>query len=104
MTNERGRGFFDNLSGLPRIEATVGSEDDFDVFHIRPAETAPAPWEPIVDALSLNIQASAKKAGITLPDLRFRILTNPDTDNIHGSHFGTLNGAKKKAENIRRDK
>jgi hypothetical protein len=87
---------------LPRIEATVGG-DELDtpfVLHVRPAETAPTPWEPIIDSMSLHLQAFASRLGITLPDLRFRIITDPNTDDIAGTHFGTLPGAIQKAEQI----
>lgn len=90
--------FFKPLESLQRIESATG--EGFDTLDIRPAETAPAPWEPIVDAASLHIQATAKKVGIRLPDVRFRIITNIETDGIYGTHFGTLEGAVKKAERI----
>lgn len=86
---------------LPSIEATVGHETDFDVLHVRPAEALPTPWEPPIDNTSLAVQKVAKKMGLKLPDLRFRIMTNPNTDDIHGTHFGTLEGAVEKATTIR---
>ena len=36
-----------------------------------------------------------------MPDYRFRIITNPDTDGIEGVHFGTLEGVIKKATKLR---
>lgn len=90
--------FFRPLDNLQRIETAIG--EGFDALDIRPAEAAPALWEPIVDAASLHVQAAAKKIGIRLPNVRFRIFTNIETDSIHGSHFGTLEGAIKKAERI----
>ena len=41
-----------------------------------------------------------EKVGIELPDVRFRIITDPHTDEIPGTHFGTQEGAINKAEMI----
>ncbi len=86
-----------------RIEATVEDElEDVYVLHVRPAETPPLPWEPPVDALSLHLQRlAAGFLGVELPDIRFRIITEMNSDGIEGGHFGTPAGALRKAEKIR---
>lgn len=86
-----------------RIEGKAGDElEDFYVLHVRPAETAPLPWEPPVDALSLHLQKLARGyLGIEPPDIRFRIITEMNSDGIKGGHFGTPAGALRKAEKIR---
>lgn len=89
------------LEANPRkqIEATIsyGPEDMF-AFHVRPAECVDISFEPPIDALSLHLQRFAQaRLGITLPDLRFRVVTNPTTDGIAGFYFGTLRGAVRKA-------
>lgn len=92
--------FFRPLKYLGQIEVVIShDEDDFIPFTVRPAECAPVPWEIIADALSLHLQGLVKnKLGMTLPDVRFRIITNPITDGIDGVHLGTLDGAIKKAK------
>lgn len=93
--------------GPNRIEATVGNElEDCYVLHIRPAETMYG--GPIgeamkmVDAASLHTQRIAQaNLGLNLPDIRFRVITEMNSDSFEGDHFGTLAGARKKAEKIK---
>src|SRR3989338_504542 len=94
--------FFRPLRNLKRIEATAGGDEieTFQVLHIRPAEAAPRLFEPIIDAASMHVQTAAQKVGIELPDVRFRIITDPHTDEIPGTHFGTQECAINKAEMI----
>lgn len=84
------------------IEATVGGDEleTLRVLHVRPAEVAPLPWEIVVDMVSFGVQAVARRLGRQLPDVRFRLITNPHTDGIEGGHFGLLSGAVAKAEQI----
>lgn len=95
--------FFGPLKYLENTEAVVSNDNEDPVaFTVRPAESAPVPWEYIFDAASLQVQSAAKRQlGVTLPDVRFRIITNPATDGIEGVHLGTLEGAIKKAKNLK---
>lgn len=93
--------------GPNRIEATVGDElEDCYVLHIRPAETMyggpVGEAMKIVDASSLHLQTMAQaNFGLCLPDIRFRVITEMNSDSFEGDHFGTLAGARKKAEKIK---
>ncbi|MBL7036341.1 hypothetical protein ISR94_00645 [Candidatus Microgenomates bacterium] len=81
---------------LSRIESGVGNG----ALDIRPAETVLPVSLTIIDEVSLALQDAGKKAGVEIPDVRLRVFTNIETDEIHGFHFGTLSGAVKKAEAI----
>lgn len=91
-----------------RVETTVGlpaTEDGSgNLWHVRPAETM---WGWLIgdamkvfDAASLHAQRIAQaNFGLTLPDVRFRVITTGvDQDGYAGTHFGTLIGAKELAQ------
>ena len=100
--------FLQPLDTLSRIEdsVTLGTNTQAEAIwsmDIRPVECPPLPWYPwevLFDAASLHMQKIAINHGIKLPDVRFRLFTNVDTDGVHGRHFGTLNGARKKAGDV----